>query len=54
MFSLTRKQFPNLRLTSEDLDALTDIWLAWHEQAQLYLEPGARLTPIEQAGQDAE
>lgn len=34
MFSLTRRQFPDRPLTPEDLDALTDLWLAWHEQAQ--------------------
>jgi hypothetical protein len=35
MFSLARKQFPDLLLTPEDLDALADLWLAWHEQARL-------------------
>jgi hypothetical protein len=34
MFSLTRRQFPDRPLTREDLDALTDLWLGWHEQAQ--------------------
>jgi hypothetical protein len=34
MFSLTRRQFPDLLWTHEDLDAVTDLWLAWHEQAR--------------------
>ncbi|HEV3118376.1 MAG TPA: hypothetical protein VGY58_15105, partial [Gemmataceae bacterium] len=34
MFTLTRKEFPNVTWTREDLDALTDLWLAWHEQAR--------------------
>jgi len=35
MFTLTRKEFLDISWTREDLDSLTDLWLAWHEQARL-------------------
>jgi hypothetical protein len=35
MFSLTRREFLDASFRREDLDALTDLWLAWAQQARL-------------------
>jgi hypothetical protein len=34
MFSLTRRAFPDVHFKREDLDALTDLWLAWAQQGR--------------------
>jgi hypothetical protein len=35
MFTLTRKEFLDVLFQREDLDALTDLWLAWAQQSRL-------------------
>jgi hypothetical protein len=34
MFYLTRRQFPDLLLDADDLDAAADVWFAWYDDAR--------------------
>lgn len=34
MFNLSRREFPDRLLNQEDLDDVTDLWLAWHGRAR--------------------
>src|SRR5579864_7134118 len=35
MFTLTRKTFLDRLLDPDDLDDMTELWLSWHDEAQL-------------------
>jgi hypothetical protein len=41
MYSLTRRRFPDRLLDDADLDALSDLWFAWYEQARVPSSSGA-------------